>query len=1207
MTVVNGSIPPQRNMINAIRKHEHLYTRYIQRVQRTIPRFNSSTLEHVQQWLESSQNETAMLTDLDEDITVMFLQLGPKSSFSQHLNSEQQTALLASSEAAPLSLNHVEALFPAKPGSKARHHTLVFYQAYWKLGQPFEETDTHAGLVVDIVRHQVVRGLCNASLTSADVPLRCIKLSGLKARPQLQGAQWQLTQPLDVAFVLERDPAKLLLSELVAHVNAQCTAEELEQFQKATSHFTAGGFKSLLQKLVRYKPKVLCLDANTRLPLASAVHVSFFCLALHPGSFVPDIQRYVTGLESATKRAAIIVFEDAAVPVDSTSKDVLLAMMASAFVAQRIKPSFWTPSADSLVAWANLLVACCQDSRYYQYSIAQASDLRPYSLQSGVDVLQNVSALLDAVGGMRSDSLLVRQIASANTAETGQDIQPDEMALSHCFDQHWTPEVVHYMPLDNVQSLLTFDSKPFAATFAQLFRQVSGLNPRKEDVSIISPFRIAATQGQHLAWMHRCGTMLSRPSLEEEYMCSYTVPLGWLAGLVGALELKIKHEKQTMTVLVTLLPDNPTEMVVVRRPTRDLKDGSVPEAVQVEAKAQIQTRLATEGLPLNSCNSPVPWLRKARLFITSEAEIEVVLEDGTRRAWCDVQDSTLLVPTHSSLPLDLEMAVQQRGQGVAEGDLHIQVNVLLAASGLAVLRRTYVLLSMNAATITLPRVSRDGGSTAEAVTAHDPAAWQLLLRLSVLMPGALRPRPHHPLELEIPHSPLLWELRNLVVEHLQTRRARSPRVHTEAGWPILKETRQRQLYTYQHEAVQEMLERLRQGFSTQFLWMTVGMGKTLVVMSYLAHLQAQQMLPPYVIYTLPRSALKSVHDEISAFNGPVAMIVPTKTVRKDHPLASLVKHGAGRPQFSRFQINLIEHDHLRLVTDQLSSIADEAVFVVDEVHKALNDTLRTAAALEMARLAEGTIVLTGTPVVDNKTYKLIRWLSQLVAFEVNEKNFWVAANGMVAKRVVTNIEVAMTESIAPWTAEEEAVHHELVPPKLDGSNVNASPSDIRQAMLLCYDIATRHMLTEIKRLLVHGGVFVVARDAAHAGALESGCARLVGRGGVYVLSRGQALHLDDAAVVAGTVPDYKVVIAPLAAAEGYTLTRLKSMVRGVYPSNNATREQLMGRINRVSQAAKRIEICTVHCGILSFVYRHHQDAASLSKVLQELATVVDRS
>ena len=61
------------------------------------------------------------------------------------------------------------------------------------------------------------------------------------------------------------------------------------------------------------------------------------------------------------------------------------------------------------------------------------------------------------------------------------------------------------------------------------------------------------------------------------------------------------------------------------------------------------------------------------------------------------------------------------------------------------------------------------------------------------------------------------------------------------------------------------------------------------------------------------------------------------------------------------------------------------------------------------------------------------------------------------------------------------------------------------------------------------------------------------------------------------------------------------MITSVYPSNNATREQLEGRINRLSQNNKCIEYLTVHTGILTYIYQKHKDAKNISLILNELA------
>ena len=87
----------------------------------------------------------------------------------------------------------------------------------------------------------------------------------------------------------------------------------------------------------------------------------------------------------------------------------------------------------------------------------------------------------------------------------------------------------------------------------------------------------------------------------------------------------------------------------------------------------------------------------------------------------------------------------------------------------------------------------------------------------------------------------------------------------------------------------------------------------------------------------------------------------------------------------------------------------------------------------------------------------------------------------------------------------------------------------------------------------------------------------------------------------GQVPDHNVVITTVRNSEGYTLTACSVMITGVYPCNNATREQLEGRINRIGQRMEKIYYRVAHCGILTHILNNHNDARNLSSVLSSLA------
>ena len=61
------------------------------------------------------------------------------------------------------------------------------------------------------------------------------------------------------------------------------------------------------------------------------------------------------------------------------------------------------------------------------------------------------------------------------------------------------------------------------------------------------------------------------------------------------------------------------------------------------------------------------------------------------------------------------------------------------------------------------------------------------------------------------------------------------------------------------------------------------------------------------------------------------------------------------------------------------------------------------------------------------------------------------------------------------------------------------------------------------------------------------------------------IHLTNSSVEQGREADFRVVIVRSKQCEGYTVTRLGAMVSSVYFGNQATREQLKGRIDRITQ------------------------------------------
>jgi hypothetical protein len=392
-------------------------------------------------------------------------------------------------------------------------------------------------------------------------------------------------------------------------------------------------------------------------------------------------------------------------------------------------------------------------------------------------------------------------------------------------------------------------------------------------------------------------------------------------------------------------------------------------------------------------------------------------------------------------------------------------------------------------------------------------------------------------------------------------------------WSFIEDPRP--LWRHQVGMVNDLLTATTRG---SFIWAPVGSGKTKVVMTYLTRLSERGSLPEYVLYTLPKSAIESVKKEILKFTKNVVVVSPLKTSKLKTPYKGY--------------INLIEHDHLRRF-ENLDHIAPKSLLIVDEVHKTLNETIRTSVAVELGHCAVKFVVMTGTPIIDSNTHKLIPWLEQIVDFKVDDRNFWVAANGMISCKFESLVK-------AEWHSSKCEIandYYNYVPPVLGGKNHNPNSKDKEMALRYCYEACDTAMVNCVVELVKGGrGVMVVAKDKSHRERLTR---ELCGKiDGVHEM-------IDPVVLDSESKLPYKVVVVTTRQSEGYTLTKLNSMVTSVYPSNDATRQQLEGRINRIGQAAKQIDYYTFHAGFLSEVYESHNKARGISVALSGFAKLIN--
>lgn len=409
----------------------------------------------------------------------------------------------------------------------------------------------------------------------------------------------------------------------------------------------------------------------------------------------------------------------------------------------------------------------------------------------------------------------------------------------------------------------------------------------------------------------------------------------------------------------------------------------------------------------------------------------------------------------------------------------------------------------------------------------------------------------------------------------------------------LYDRRKYKLKAHQTDALNEMLERNTRG---NFLWLVTGSGKTLVSLYFLKKM-IETDSPKYIIYTLPSEAISSVGDEIKSFGFKIDLVVPIKNILGDYPsYMKIIKPVDIRSGV----VTMIEHDYLRKCDEILAEIAPESAVVFDECHKCLNDTLRTGSALDLSRACKKFVAMTGTPVVDNKVYKLINWFDQIYEdIEITEKNFWVGASAMISKLVINNIKVNNIEIVPEFKKAEWEEYKKYVPPVMGGINTYPQNTDFTTAMKLCYKVCDHEIVsTTLKYLKKNKGVHVVSQNKNHTLHLQ----KLFFENGIKskdlkILTK----KTDSVKLTSEGQEQYKIVISPIYKSSGYDLSTLSVQISSIYPSNQANRTQIKGRINRASQKSPELDYVFVHCGILTRIKENHMKASSLQSALSDLA------
>lgn len=877
------------------------------------------------------------------------------------------------------------------------------------------------------------------------------------------------------------------------------------EIKQRYQNFRPSELKSALQKYIRHRPRYI--DSEDTVQVTMDV---FDALLMHPGSFVPDIQRYVSGQESALKRLLVSVFEDAY--YDNTQD--LLDLAVAAHISQVYRN--WSIPATIRQIAHRVIRKSIENDSYWDYRITNSA-----SIKSPKSNLEWCSYLLDRMKSFEGDLNMLRIIASNPVVKSVNNMRPESLPGYIYIDQHCYPNIIYHLPTEWLKENMRSGAKPFAAIFDRIFREYTGVNSRRATINQQSEFVKMIMRAQQDSYYERY------EKLEYHYYDEYTVKINssLLSGEVGVMETNTKPK-----TYVCLDPLDSSNLLVIRKPTRDSKTQDISAETTSSAKQLAATRLRAGintrwgRLTVTDQGAYINGKPYDQLIITNSVEYN---EDFDLSDWLSNPPTKTFIKSVSSY-LGREDRIQ------------------------------------------LPDVSRDGGYNNFPIRLDDlyiARFFRYVAKYSSLMDAKSST------VFSVSQDDARY-LQNLVMSHIQDFDETIP----VGCWGQIKDELNRIPRPYQQNCLQQMLVSSRRG---EFLWLDPGAGKTWICSEYI-----RNKLEDFstVIYTLPSSALKSVIAELQYFNYPINYWNPTKRKNSIRGIKST-------DNILAYHINIIEHDHLRLIWQDIVTmpIMDRTIFVVDEVHKTLNNSLRSQAALAIANAAKSFLLMTGTPIIDYNTHKLIWWLRELVDFRVTDRNFWVAAMSMVNMNIDNGLDIIHQDVIPEQ--ELPPRYYDIVSPSLGGKNKNMNRSDLVEAMGICQAICDTEMIElTVEILQAVDGVVLVAANQRHQLELYALISKRINPKEVLMMT--EPVNLVD------NVP-YRVIIIPQSKSEGYNLTFASVMITGIYASNNATRTQLEGRINRLGQKSPELYYYRVHKGLLSRLASDYRLAANIQHALSE--------
>ena len=706
---LEGFIYPEKRNLDTLRRFPSVWKQFLQKLGSLIF-FQDMTKPEREEWLYVNEESTHNSRVVGDDNYLQILQPGgidsklDEDTINKLMKGKNNDGIWTGKE--------IEKFFPKVPGSKANKHTLFLIRSFWRINVTYKITNNYVGNILKLpFNTDNNKKLDNSKLKTTTYVLRDIKFKNKS-----------IENELGIKTYANCDSVNCISKVKISDVERKTKFKIKNSFGNLPPSF----YKSLIQKIIRFRPKKIKFpeymnlnNIDSELVLISSV----LLLAELSGSFVPDIQRYVTGKEACFKRLAVSIVEDG-----YTNENNIATLFTSALLSQRVKS--WNPN----LKIYDIALKTCRDSlknnKYFGYSIRNGNKIKPFILKNKQSAMERSSSILDELKSFSTDIDMLRDCVDTDI-KNGYDTRPNIMYLEQSVDHHWATGITYFMDKELVEKTCTINnSKTFAPLFSLIWKMSSGVNVRKTKLNekkfneseVVQNIRKA----QELYLLAYHGSKKKRKTIaNKKYDIKYELNDGWLASLIGSMDVGLKPPS-----LVTVNPENITKFIAIRRPSRDHNE-ILTEQQKTAAINKAKEKLK-KGISLSNASSPIPDLNGAKVKLiekNNKISYVIMLKDKTTRNWDDIKSGKQTFSMCKSINNDMKTILTNIGNSVEENH-KTSFDKLMKKTDIKILRRVIYYLSGYNAEINMNRIGRDGGGIVQSVIVEDVGAYQFLLQTS---------------------------------------------------------------------------------------------------------------------------------------------------------------------------------------------------------------------------------------------------------------------------------------------------------------------------------------------------------------------------------------------------------------------------------------------------------------------------------------------